>query len=278
MKKLCLVFLLMLYGCERDAQAPAHTLTHAHVPAPAHEAFIPEIKTIKFIFQDDKVTEKPEQAELPKNAYTHIPELARVIKELEYPIYLPQFVAGLIEQESCITLRHSRCWSPTAELKTSREYGFGLGQITVAYNTDGSERFNIFKELKAQKGFEDWDWNDRFNPKYQIRGIIVKLRSTDSFLKFEKADEYEAIAFLLSAYNGGAGHVLKDRQICLRKEGCDPSRWFGHVELDSVKSKTPQPAYGNQSFFQINRKYAPRVLGERMHKYTWYMESFLTEE
>ena len=64
---------------------------------------------------------------IPVQASNHLPTLK---KETDY--YFPtltfkHYFGGLIEQESCISLTHSKCWNPKSSLKTKREEGAGLG-------------------------------------------------------------------------------------------------------------------------------------------------------
>ena len=70
-----------------------------------------------------------------------------------------------------------------------------------------------------------------------------------------------------SAYNGGLGGVLQDRRLCAKVAGCDPDRWFGHVEHYSLKARTKSAGYG-KSFFDINRGYVRAVMDERRQRYT----------
>lgn len=184
----------------------------------------------------------------------------------------PWTLAGLVEQESCITLQHPKCWNPRAELKTSCEYGFGLGQITVAYRPDGSERFNTFLELKAaHPSLRGWDWADRFRADFQLKSVVLTARSLWSRTA-PAATTRDQWAFTLSSYNGGISHLRQDRILCSHRPGCDQQRWFGHVELDSVKARTPMPGYGGQSPFSINRKYPATVLDVRRGKYRPWWE------
>lgn len=178
----------------------------------------------------------------------------------------PWTLAGQIEQESCITLRHPKCWNPRAELKTSREYGFGLGQTTIAYNADGSVRFNNFDLLTKQyPALRDWTWADRYNADYQLRAFV--LMSRDGFNRVAHAATLgDQWAFALAGYNGGAAGVLKERLLCQNTHGCDATRWWGNVEATSTKSRLVPPGYGG-SPFSINRAYPRMVLVERRDKY-----------
>lgn len=212
-------------------------------------------------------------ADIPPRAKQYLPQVKEAIRISEFPKQYPAFIPAQIEQETCITPTHSKCWNPRAELKTSREYGFGLGQITIAYNSDGTERFNVFKELTANKKFANWSWENRYDPTFQIRAIIFKDQLSCNKMQFTIQNEFEKLAFCAAGYNGGYSGVLKDRLLCVNKEGCDPSRWFGGVELYSTKSKTPMKEYGNKSVFQINREYPYNILKVRMPKYEPYFRT-----
>lgn len=204
---------------------------------------------------------------IPPGAQEYAPLLAER-QQLVWPdAPKPWTIAGLIEQESCVSLTHSRCWNPRAELKTSREYGFGFGQITVAYRADGTVRFNKFEELRAaHAALRDWTWEDRYDPGYQLTAVTEMTRGLFRRVKEASTDD-DRWAFTLSGYNGGAGAVLQDRRYCGNIENCDPARWFGHVELNSLKSKVPQPGYGNRSWFDINRGHVDKVMNQRRQKY-----------
>lgn len=210
------------------------------------------------------------QAEtLPKGAVEHLPVLVQVQQQIWPDAPMPSFLAAQVEKESCITLKHSRCWNPRAELKTSREYGFGFGQTTIAYRADGSVRFNKQAELrKAHASLRDWTWERRYDPRLQLIALVemdkgIWARQRDA------ATELDRLKFTLSAYNGGEGGLLQDRRMCANTKGCDPSRWSGHVEHTSLKAKVAKPGYG-KSFFQINREYVVTILGPRRMKYESY--------
>lgn len=206
---------------------------------------------------------------IPVNAMTYLPRLVEAQREYWASAPIPDFMAGQVEQESCITLKHSKCWNPNAQLKTSREWGRGLGQVTTAYRADGSVRFDTQAELRSQfKELSGWTTERWADPDYQIRAIVLQDRTL-----FERAgwafNDYERVAFTLSGYNGGFGGVLQDRRLCANTEGCNPDKWFGHVEKHSLKSKTPWNGYG-KSAFEINREYVDQILNTRRFKYERY--------
>lgn len=211
------------------------------------------------------------RASVPPKAEKYLPDLVQAQRTIWPDAPMPSFLAGQIEQESCITLKHSRCWDPRAELKTSRENGIGLGQFTRAYNKDGSIRFDKISELAAtHKSLKGWSWENRYDADYQLKAIVEMDKAIFSRQK-GAANADERLAFTLSAYNGGEGGVLQDRRLCANTRGCDSSRWWNHVERYSLKSKTPKQGYG-QSFFRINREYVSNIIHVRRAKYIPYFE------
>ena len=180
---------------------------------------------------------------------------------------IPSALAAQVQKESCITLKHSKCWNVRAELKTDREYGFGLGQITI------TKKFNVFEELKASnKALADWRWEDRFNARYQLRAIVIKDLQCNNMMR-NTATQLDRLKMAFSCCNGGGGGVLKDRRLCSNTAGCDPRVWDGNVELTSFKSRTAVKGYG-QSFYAINRGYVKALVELQPHraKYVPYME------
>lgn len=210
---------------------------------------------------------------VPKNATTHLSELKLAINKHWPTLSTPSVIGGQIEKESCITLTHSRCWNSKVELKTSREYGFGLGQITTAYDKFGNVRFNKFQELKRQfaTDLKGWHWDNRFDASYQMTTIVLMDR--DLYHRVSPLTQYEVdrLSFMLSAYNGGLGGVLQDRKLCQGSKGCDPSRWAGNVANYSFKSRTKIKGYG-EAAYDINRGYVDQILNKRRQKYIPYLE------
>lgn len=206
--------------------------------------------------------------QVPPGAVRYAPVLVAVQRQHWQTAPSPWTLGGLVEQESCISLSHSRCWNPRAELRTSREYGFGFGQITVAYRDDGSIRFNTFENLKrAHAALRDWRWEDRYDPGRQLLAVVEMTRGIFGRLAVLGFGEDDQWSFSLSAYNGGTSGLLQDRRLCANTSGCDPARWFGHVELHSLKSRTPQPGYGGRSWYEINRSHVRNVMLVRRPKY-----------
>lgn len=210
-------------------------------------------------------------ADIPKGAVKYLPELVSVQQDIWPSAPMPSFLAAQVEQESCISLTHSKCWNPRAELKTKRENGIGFGQFTRAYKADGSIRFDKISELAAtHKSLRGWSWANRYDPHYQLTAIVEMDKAIYGRQK-NAATERDQLSFTLSAYNGGEAGVLQDRRLCANTRGCDSTRWLGHVAKTSLKSKVPHPGY-KQSFYAINREYVTNVLDVRRSKYEPYFK------
>jgi len=202
---------------------------------------------------------------IPPNAIPLLPVLGSEQRRLWPDHPKPSILAGQIEQESCVSLKNSRCWSSKAELKTKREWGFGLGQFTIAYNADGSERFNTWKELRKtySKELASWTWENRLDPVLGLRAFVLYdyqlYRSARGFA----SDSTNAVRFGLAAYNGGLGGLLSDIRLCKARSDCNPRVWYNQpsslgVESTSNKSRQKWHGYG-QSAFEINRGYVKNI-------------------
>jgi hypothetical protein len=197
---------------------------------------------------------------VPPNSLKYAPMLVHEQRERWTASPQPYTMAGQVEQETCISLKSAGCWNPHTELNTSREYGFGLGQVTV------TSSFNAFNEERAlDPSLKNWQWNDRFDPQMQLRGLVLKDRQLYQLVQ-KAASDADRLAFAYAAYNGGMGGVLSDRRVCAATQGCDPSRWFDQVERTSLKARATVAGYG-QSFFDINRGYVHNILRVRSNKY-----------
>ena len=165
------------------------------------------------------------------------------------------YIAGQIEQESA-------GWNERAELKTSREYGIGLAQITIAYNADGSERFNNFKA--AQKIFRDWKWEDRFNVKYQLGYAVINDRSSFRQVARLFRDDDSRWRASLVAYNAGYGTVLQRRALAVRS-GVPADRWVGG--LDQVAMGYEKKLLYGRPLVKMRNEYPRIICDVRAPKY-----------
>lgn len=206
----------------------------------------------------------PPQAELYRLTFkaeqaTHWPDHPRV-----------ELLPALVEHESCIGLRHSRCWNPASRLKTQREEGAGFGQITRAWRADGSLRFDALAEMRSlHPALREWSWTNVYQrPDLQLRAVVLKSRDNYQSLRVVR-DPWHRLAFADAAYNGGLGGVQNERRACGLKTGCDPQQWFGHVEHTCLKSRTA--LYGQRSACDINRHHVHDVLLTRSPKYRGWM-------
>jgi len=180
----------------------------------------------------------------------------------------PAALAALVEQESCVSLKSPKCWNPGARLKTDREEGAGMGQITRAYRADGSMRFDALADLReqydAELGALSWD-SIYQRPDLQLRALV--LMSRDAARPFRASAAW--LHFGDAGYNGGVAGVQKERRACKLSAGCDPAQWFGHVERHCLKSR--QPLYGGRSACDINRQHVHNVFLVRRAKYVGVM-------
>lgn len=205
------------------------------------------------------------RSHIPAGANTYAPVLKAEQTRFWASHPAPELLAGLVEQESCLSLTHSRCWNPSSRLKTQREEGAGLGQITRAYRADGSERFDALAEMRsAHRELAGLTWDNVYQrPDLQLRAIVLKVQDDYKVLVMV-ADPRSRLDFADAAYNGGRRGVMDERRACGLKTGCDPQIWFGNVELVCLKSKAA--LYGRDAC-QINREHVLMVSRVRSAKY-----------
>lgn len=175
----------------------------------------------------------------------------------------PALLAALVDLESGCPSQGT-CWNPAARLKSAREEGAGMGQITRAYRTDGSLRFDALAGLRGQYGTDlvGLSWDTVYHrPDLQLRALV--LMSRDATRPFRGSSSW--LHFGDAGYNGGVAGVQKERRACKLSAGCDPSQWFGHVERHCLKSR--QPLYGTRSACDINREHVRGVFLVRRTKY-----------
>ena len=215
---------------------------------------------------------------VPEGTYSILP-LARDELNLYWPDHpWPATLMAQFEKETCVSLTSPRCMTTRAELKTDREYGFSLGQFTIAYNKDGSERFNAWKSIKAanQKALQDWTWERRLDPRLSVRAVILYDRSIYQIMLKATADPVQALKMAYAGYNGGSAGTLQEIRLCAQTANCNPASWDSvggrlGVEATSRKSRVKYKGYG-QSFFDINRAYPKEITGGRVIKYEPFFE------
>lgn len=178
-----------------------------------------------------------------------------------------QALGSLIEHESCISLTHSRCWNPKSRLKSQREEGAGLGQLTRAWRIDNTLRFDALAEIRSKYPSElgSLSWSNIYDrPDLQIRAVLLKSRDNYSYYrKLSSVDN--ALYFGDAAYNGGIAGLDREIAACSLSSTCNPKEWFGNVERFCLKSTTS--LYGNRSACDINRYHVRDVFLIRAPKY-----------
>lgn len=209
---------------------------------------------------------------IPLNATKYLPVLKAEVNNNFNEIVTPWYFGGLIEQESCISLRHSRCWLPTSSLKTSREEGAGIGQLTRAYKVDGTLRFDSLSDLRKAHMTElkELSWSNVYQrPDLQIRGLL--LMSRDNYKGFfQVTTQLERLKMTDAAYNSGSSSVRKRRLQCGLTKGCNPQVWDGNV--GSMKVLSSKPIYGTRSPQFINDEHVEMIFHKRMNKYEPYFK------
>lgn len=207
---------------------------------------------------------------IPPQAKQYMPGLKAEVNQLFPDVPSRGYHAALIEHESgCFALR-VKCWNPHSELKSAREHGAGLGQITRAYNKTGGLRFDALQEMVDHyPQLKGWTWGNVLDrPDLQMRAVVLK--SVDDYRYFARlmGDHMQALMFADAAYNGGRRGVEQERRACHLKPGCNPNVWPGNVEKLCMKSKVA--IYGSRSPCDINRNHVSDVMA-RAPKYVPWM-------
>jgi len=215
---------------------------------------------------------------IPKNAPALIPIVNESIGEIIPTFSTFSYFSSLIEQESCISLTHSRCWKSTSRLylkrkSGSREEGIGLTQLTRVWRKNGTVRFDSLSGIarKYPQYLGELNWKTvRNRPDLQIKGAILLWKDNYERLKrrYKGVSEYNLLCFADAAYNGGYGGVRREIDKCWNMKGCDHKVWFGNVEKVCLKSKRKN--YGRRSACEINRDHVKKVLQIRGAKYSIY--------
>lgn len=189
-------------------------------------------------------------------AKPYLPMLSRSLDDHWPTAPLRHIPAGQIEQESA--------WKERATLKTTRELGRGLVQMTIAYDSQGRERFNIYRDAVRAKALKDWDWrSDPYNPRYQLVFLTLQDRANFSQVRPYFADDTEAWKGALVCYNAGAGRWLQ-RRANAKRMGLPSDRWDGGLDKAYGKGEAVK-LYGRPLWQAVNEY--PTVIFRRADKY-----------
>lgn len=208
-----------------------------------------------------------QQDYIPPRAYEHRDTIKAELDRLFPTVPRYNYIPALIEHESCVTLRSKTCWSSFSQLKTQREEGAGLGQLSRAYNKDGSLRFDTLSDMRNRyrRDLGELNWKTIYQrPDMQIKVIVLMVKESYNRL-YDVEDGNERLAMSDAAYNGGMGGVLRERRQCALTKGCNSNVWFGHVSNHCLKSK--KPLYANRSACDINRHHVIDVMQRKLPKY-----------
>lgn len=188
---------------------------------------------------------------LPGKAALLLPQLKEQIDMVWPDLPIRPFPAGIISQESN--------WNPMAKLKTSREFGCGLGQHTIAYNANGTVRFDAIAEMRAiDPSLRGWKVTNCYDIPYQLRATVLKLRINDRDCEATMDNPTESMKCSAAKYNGGAGSVAKRIRQCRATPGCDAGVWEDNLSRMCPQSNVKAAGYG-ESFCEINSRYPGRV-------------------
>jgi hypothetical protein len=195
-------------------------------------------------------------ATIPARSRPLLPVLSAAMDSQWPGAPLRNIPAGQVEQESA--------WKERATLKTSRELGRGLVQLTIAYRADGGERFNAYRDAVNAKALAAWDWrNDPYNVRYQLTYLVLTDRSNFATVRRYMADDRDAWCAALVCYNAGQGRWLS-RRAQARAMGLPADRWTGGLE-QAHSARENAILYGRPLWQAVNEY--PRVIFSRADKY-----------
>ena len=186
-----------------------------------------------------------------EKAKPYLNTFREVVHEYWTDVKNEHYMLGQVEQESR--------WNPRAELKTSREYGFGFAQITV------TERFNNFLEAKKNiKALSSWTWDNRFESKYQFTYLVLTDKSNFHQMVKLLDSVKDRWAGALVSYNAGMGVITQRRALCKQTLGCQSDIWFGG--LDSVHMKYEDRLLYGRTLYRMRNEY-PELVIKKAEKY-----------
>ena len=173
----------------------------------------------------------------------YLPILKDVIDKNWSEMPLREIPAAQIEQESS--------WKENAKLSTSRELGRGLTQITIAYDKNGKERFNNFREAVKLKELKSWNWEqDPYNVRFQMTYLVLTDRSNYKTICPYMFNQEESFKASLVAYNAGLGRWQKRRAVAKLK-GLRSDLWTNGLD-SSYSDNEKVLLYGRPLYSAVN--------------------------
>lgn len=178
-------------------------------------------------------------AQIPQAALSYQRALVanvRVVWGLNGPVAT---MAAQVHQESG--------WNPNAK----SAYAGGLAQFTPAT-----------ADWISNKYAADLGPNQPYNPAWALRALARYDKYLYDTMPFAATD-CDRWAFTLSAYNGGAGWVNRDRALATQN-GADSRRWWSNVELyskRSVAATKENRGYPRRILLLIQPRYTPWGVG-----------------
>lgn len=168
----------------------------------------------------------PAAAQIPRRAYTYQRTLignVHAVWGLNGPVAT---MAAQVHQESG--------WRPDAQ----SPFAGGLAQFTPAT-----------ADWISQKYADALGENQPYNPTWALRALVQYDKYLYDTMSFAES-ECDRWAFTLSAYNGGAGWITRDR-ILTTQNGKNSRQWWNNVE-----HYTSRAAWAKKE----NREYPHRIL------------------
>ena len=185
---------------------------------------------------------------LTAGAVKNLPALAAAYRTQWPDAPLQYIAAGQVEQESQ--------WDEHATLRTSRELGRGLVQMTV------TKSFNIYRTAVKYKALRGWDWqSDPYNPRCQLLFLICQNK--DNYLRSSAINAAERWKIALIRYNAGDGRISARRRYAIAS-GLPTDRWTGGLELAHGPAER-SVLYGRELWRAVNEY--PAVIFRRAEKY-----------
>lgn len=182
---------------------------------------------------------------IPKRAQPWLPVLDAAIDTAWPKCPMPWIPPAQVEQESS--------WKQKAELKTSREYGFGFTQITI------TNRFNNFVEAKRVTKM-NIPWEDRFDAKFQFTYLAKMNKSNFEISKKFFDDDTSCMKGMLICYNAGSGTLFHRRAISKART------WDGG--LANVHAVYEERLLYGRPLWKARNEY-PQLIFHKSQKYKW---------